>query len=472
LSIPSQLLRGFATVRGKLIEVRSLVRLTPFDTATPAGRAQERNRRALLTTLAAMAAKIINVLAVLVSIPLTLHYLGSERFGLWMTISSLVAMLGFADLGIGNGLLTAISAASGKNDYAAVRNYVASGLAMSCVIAVVFLFGFFTVYPSVEWAAFLNVSSALAVEEAAPALGVLAICLALSFPLNMVYQAQSGLQQGFVSNLWQCAASLLGLGALLLAIQAKAGLPWLVLAMSGAPLLAAVGNSAVFFCHGRAEMRPGLQNVNIATMKELVRIGALFLVLQAAITVAFASDNMIIARMQGPDAVTEYAVPARMFSLVLVALSLFLAPLWPAYGEAIARADMDWVKTTLLRSLKATLLVSVAASLVLVAGGQHLLDVWVGPGVHPSFVLIAALGVWIVMEAVGNALAMFLNGAGIVKAQVIVATSFAVTCVLLKIFLVQHMGIAGIAIGTAVAYLVTTLLPYGVLVPRWLARRA
>jgi len=52
-----------------------------------------------------------------VTVPLTLNYLGSEHYGLWMTISSVSVMLGFADLGIGNGVLNAVADAYGRDDY-------------------------------------------------------------------------------------------------------------------------------------------------------------------------------------------------------------------------------------------------------------------------------------------------------------------------------------------------------------------
>ena len=67
---------------------------------------------------------------------------------------------------------------------------------------------------------------------------------------------------------------------------------------------------------------------------------------------------------------------------------------------------------------------------------------------------------------------MFLNGVGIIRPQVFVATAFAVACVLLKVYITMHIGIAGIVIGAVVAYLATTLSPYGVLVLLWLARGA
>ena len=92
----------------RFAEVLSLIRLRPFDVSTEGGRSRERYRRAGFTAAAAFAAKIVAVAAVFVTVPLTLNYLGSERYGLWMTISSVSLMLGFADLGIGNGVLLSL----------------------------------------------------------------------------------------------------------------------------------------------------------------------------------------------------------------------------------------------------------------------------------------------------------------------------------------------------------------------------
>lgn len=52
----------------------------------------------------------------LIASPLTLAYLAPQQYGIWMTISSMVTSLACADLGIGNGLVNAISEAHGRND--------------------------------------------------------------------------------------------------------------------------------------------------------------------------------------------------------------------------------------------------------------------------------------------------------------------------------------------------------------------
>src|SRR5262245_34846746 len=112
---------------------------------------RERYRRIALTTGTSVLAKGVGLLTMLISVPLTVHYLGAERFGLGMTVSSLIALLGFADFGMGNGLLNAISEAHGKNDTASAQKYVSSGFFMLAGMGVLTAAVFGMVYPFVPW---------------------------------------------------------------------------------------------------------------------------------------------------------------------------------------------------------------------------------------------------------------------------------------------------------------------------------
>ena len=70
-----------------------------------------RFRRVGLTTASSIAARGISFATSLITVPLTLHYLGAERYGLWATLSSIIALASFADLGLVNGLLNALASA-------------------------------------------------------------------------------------------------------------------------------------------------------------------------------------------------------------------------------------------------------------------------------------------------------------------------------------------------------------------------
>src|SRR5437762_4195538 len=117
-SSPSMLrrLRGYASV----------LRLKPFDTSTPEGRSKERYRRVALAAAASLLAKAVHSIVLLVTVPLAVGYLGAERYGMWMTMSAVIAMLAFSDLGMGLGLMNVLSQAHGKNDLTTARQAVSS----------------------------------------------------------------------------------------------------------------------------------------------------------------------------------------------------------------------------------------------------------------------------------------------------------------------------------------------------------
>lgn len=111
-------------------QITSVARLKPFETSTLEGRSKERHQRIALAALTSMATKGVALLTMLISVPLTVSYLGAERYGLWMTISLVIAILVFADLGLGNGLLNAVSEANGRDDREAAREYMSSAFFM------------------------------------------------------------------------------------------------------------------------------------------------------------------------------------------------------------------------------------------------------------------------------------------------------------------------------------------------------
>jgi hypothetical protein len=109
-----------------------------------------------------------------------------------------------------------------------------------------------------------------------------------------------------------------------------------------------------------------------------------------------------------------------------------------------------------------------AGALVLV--GPKLIHFWVGNKVHPSLVLLMGFACWAVVDAGGNAIAMFLNGASVVKAQTIIACIFAVCVVVVKIYILRQWGINAMPWATLICYIFLTALPYGIVVPRIAAR--
>lgn len=434
--------------------------LTVGETESAEGRARERQRRIVLQALASALAKAISVGTALISVPLSLHYLGTERFGMWMTMSSLVALLSFADLGIGNGLLSSVAAAHGRDDRKKIRELVSSAYFALGLIAVMVLAFFALAYAFVPWHRVFNVQSELARAEAGPSIAVMVTCFALAIPIGVVQRTQLGLQMGYASSLWQCVASLLGLAGVMSAIWQEAPLPLLLMAYAGAPLLVGLVNSLVFFLYQQRDLAPYFGDVSRAGIRILAGTGLLFLVLQVAGSLTFMSDSFIIAQKLGAAAVSQYAVPEKLFGLIGMIIGFALSPLWPAYGEAIARGDVKWVRATLRSSLLISAAVAATGSGILIVAAPWIIKLWVGHAVAPPLLLLLGLGIWRVCDGVGNSLAMFLNGARVVRLQVAISLITAVVAVSLKFYFVEAIGAAGVIWATIISYFILTIFPY------------
>jgi O-antigen/teichoic acid export membrane protein len=452
----------------EMYRVARILRLSPFDTTTAEGRSHERFRRASLSAATSGAAKAIALFTTAVSVPLTLGYLGSERFGVWMTLSAIVALLGFTDLGLGNSLLNGVAHAAGHEDRRLIRSNLSNGIVMLSGVAIVFGVVFAVVYERIPWAAVFNVSSPAALSEAGPAAAVLVACFLIGLPASAFPQVRLGLQQGFVNSMFIAGGNLAALAFVIGAIRLQLGLPWLVLAMAGAPLLATLSNGLTLLVR-TSWIRPGFDALRMSVARSLLRVGLLFLVLQLAMAVAFTSNSIIIAAMLGPSAVAEYTVVTKLFLIPTLLVGLALAPLWPAYREALSRGDVEWVRRTFRRSLRLSLSVAGSVSAVLVVIGVPLIAVWVGNSVEPSFGLVLAVGIWTTLSAVGNAFAMLLNGAQLMRLQVVTAVVMAIANILLSIALTARIGIAGVVWGSVIAYTLFSLIPVAAYLPRMFA---
>ncbi|MGD0738644.1 MAG: oligosaccharide flippase family protein [Terracidiphilus sp.] len=441
-------------------QLTRMVRIGPFELSTAEGRSIERYRRAAMTTLSAVISKGAAFLTLFISVPLTLSYLGAERFGLWMTIGSVTVILSSSDLGIGYGLLCCVAEANGKDDRELARGYVSSAFFMLAGIAASFLCAFFAVYELIPWPRLFNVHSPTAVAEAGPAAAVFVCCFIASIPLGIVNRIQIGYQDGFENNLWISLGSVFSLAAVLLACYVRASLPWLVLAMTGAPILAVILNSTVLFAVERPWLCPQWSLANTRMQNRMLGLGSMFVILQLAAAIGFSSDNVVIAQNLGSAAVTQYSVPARMFSLITMVIITVISPLWPAYGEALARRDFDWVRRALKRSMEISLLIGLSANLLLVALAPRILRWWIGTKITPSFLLLVSLAIWGVLCAVSTAPTTLLNGAGMLKGQ---AAAAAVACVVnlgLSIYLTRRIGIAGVCLGSVIAQATIALPAY------------
>jgi O-antigen/teichoic acid export membrane protein len=446
------------TALSTIKQIASVIRFKPFNETSPGNRSRERYRRIAITTFTAIVARGVGVITALISVPLTLHYLGQERYGLWMTISSITAMLGFADLGMGNGLLNAIAEADGKDDTEAAKMYVSSAFFLLLGIASCILLGFLFIYSMVPWARVFNITSQLAIEEVGPATAVLFVSFVANMPLGVVQRVQMGYQQGFRTNMWIAVGAIMGLAGVLIAIYCKAGLPWLVLAMSGGPVLAILFNWYDFFFCSHRWLLPSWAMFDWTASSKVAGTGAIFLVLQLFALLGNTSDNIVIAQVLGASTVAGYAVMQKLFSITLIA-QYFLAPLWPAFGEAIARDDRVWARRALNRAITISLILGLVTTLPFFFIGKRFIAIWVGTDMVPSTLLLVGFILWSLLNCYMGSISTYLNSGTLIGRQAICFGLGSVCSLILKIVGAPILQTEAVVWSTVLGYGLFYIIP-------------
>jgi O-antigen/teichoic acid export membrane protein len=433
------------------IGIMKHLRLRPFNVSKPGGREKERHRRILLSSIASFSAKIIGITALIISTPLTLDYLGIERFGVWMTVSSLIVVFGFADLGIGNGLLNVISEANGRDDKELAKRAIASSIVFLTTIGLIVAITFTIVYPILDWARLLNISVQENAIEAGQAVAVLVGCMALNLPLLTAQRVQSGYQEGYQASLWLAVGSIFMLIGILLAIYVQAGLPWLVLAAAGGPTLAMGLNWTHQFFFVRRWLLPSIHNMEWKMSRRIAKLGAIWAWFQLMSFVGTAADNLIISHLFGAATVGGYAVMAKLLSGLLIA-QVLSAALWPAFAEALERGDLDWVRKTFRRTLILFSAYGLVSALVMGLASFWIIRIWVGPEMEPSPLMALGFAFWAFITNFFAAIASLMANNRLIRQLTWLTSIGALFSLFLKLFFAPSLGVAGVIWATVVGY--------------------
>ncbi|MER7442048.1 lipopolysaccharide biosynthesis protein [Micromonospora avicenniae] len=419
--------------------------------------ARKRQRRLFSGIAATVVCRGIAVVTPIVLVPVTLADLGPELYGLWTAVGALTAMAAFADLGLGNGLMTKLAPCYATGDAERARRYVSSAYLLLIGIAAVALLCLWSVSPLVPWHALFGVPEEGAGRHAAPIALACLTAFVVNIPLSLVVRVQFAYQQVAQSNLWQAFGALLALPLVLTAVHLELPPAGVVAAMAAGPALTNALTSCWVYGRALRQIRPGVRAADRTIARELLGLGGLFLLLTVVMSVASNVDALVIAHVRELSTVTEFAVAARLFAQLGILISLVNVPLWPANGDALARGELAWVRRTTRRMTLASSITALVLGSCLVAAGGPLLAAWVGIRIDGGVGLLVGLAVWWLLLAAMSPAFMVQNAAGVLRPQLIGWTAYLILSIPLKWYGASVIGVAAVPFAGVAAYLLTVV---------------
>lgn len=410
---------------------------------------EERTIRAKKNIVASVFLKGIDGIVYLLLVPVTLGYLNQYEYGIWLTLNSILMWINSFDIGLGNGMRNRLAEAIAKGDKELGRIYVSTTFFMLIGLMGILIVLGTICEPFIDWYGILS-TTPNKVTHLDEVVYVSFAIFCLNFIFKFIGNVYLAMQLPAVNNLMNVSGHLLSLIIIyVLTICTNGSLLWIAIVYSGSPLLVYLLAYPITFFKVFPFLKPSFSAFKSKYLKSLLDIGLRFFLIQLSAILLFAFANILISHMFGPENVTPYNIAYRYFSLVPMAMSLILAPMWSATTDAYTKGDIKWIRHT-VRNINKILVWAFIVIIVMVIISEPIYNLWVGSKVNIPFVLSFFMGIYVAIIIYSLAYSNFLNGLGRLRLQtintIVVAILFLPTCY----FLGHVFGIVGIILGMCI----------------------
>lgn len=416
--------------------------------------------------------KGLDIFIYLLLVPVSLNYLGQEKYGVWLTISSIILWLNLSDAGLGNGLRNKFTEAVALGNKKLAKEYVSNAYAILSIIVIGLIIIFVIINNFINWDRILNITSDFHTQLSRLIL-IVFISFALRLVLNLVSVLLVASHKPAVSDLVQFLGRLLTFILIMILIYTSSGsLLWYGILYSVAPLLCFITATLILFHKDFKDYQPSLKEISLKISGNLFGLGLNFFIVQISAVILFMTDNIIIAQLFGPAEVTPYQIANRYFSIVMMIFMIILSPLWSAFTEADAQKDIEWIKYIINRLLKIWLFIALIL-LVMLLISDEVYKIWLGGKIKIDFLLSFFWALFILLQTLNLIFANYLNGIGKIHVQRIIAVITIIINIPLSIFLAKFAGLnsAGVILATNICILLY-LITRGIQVRKLLTNKA
>lgn len=395
--------------------------------------------------------KVIGLITSLLVVTITLNYLNSELYGVWLTITSILYWFSFFDIGLGNGMRNYLTEAVSKGNYKEAQSYLSTTIiALTIIASIIAIVGFILLK-------LLNLNSVFNTNTISNTELQNVLFVAIGFTLILFVLKNIGyvfvaLQKYALWDFINTLGNIIGLLIIFLLTKFTNGkLIYVVFAFTCTPAIIYILAAIPIFSK-YPEFRPTIQSFRKDFLSTIVGKGLGFFLIQiTSCLVIYGSSNLFITQFCGPESVTTYNIAYKFFNLLAIGYLVFISPMWNAYTDAYVKQDFNWIEKAFKSALKIWLFTEFAGIIMLIVS-QYFYLFWVGKAVHVPFMVSLSVFLYISFFNLNNCVTYLLNGLNKIYIQII--TSITATFIYLTIMFVwgKNMNIQEIVFYMSVAY--------------------
>ncbi len=317
----------------------------------------------------------INTAVLAIGYSVYLHFLGYEKYGLWLVLSVVLTFAQLGNLGIGPAVIKLVAEDYGRGDIHGVQRYVTTALTLLCLSGLGVLFLILLFKARIIGAFKLDAGDAEIVSSLVPYVGVLSIYV---LNVQVLDATLSGLGRMDLANYTRAAARVIGVSAATTFLCMGYGVVSLL--MGNALSYLANHLLAVFFIHRIAPLRLlDTDNLSVGYGRRLIAFGGTVFA-GSLVSMLFSPFNkLMLSRYAGVASIPVYEIAFTGSMYVRSLIEAGLRPLMPEIsrlnGSAMEHAAGK-ITRLYRRSIGLILLAGTPIYLILFTFAPVLLRLW------------------------------------------------------------------------------------------------
>jgi O-antigen/teichoic acid export membrane protein len=384
-----------------------------------------------------------SIVVSLLLVPLTLGYLSTDLYGLWLTLSSIILWLNFFDVGFTLGLKNKLAEAVAKEQWEEGKKYVSTTYAIITIIFIpLSLIGEILV-SHIEWTKLLNIEDKYS-EDIITVLHVLIAFFCLQMIANVLSSVVAAFQKVALSSLFPVIGNVLSLFLIYLLTKfTQSSIVLLSFVMSSMPVIVLIIASLILYQSKFKKVCPSWSFIDMNKMKDLMNLGVKFFVIQIQVVILFQSTNFLISYISSPKDVSYYNIAYKYFNIVMMAYYIVLNPLWPAFTDAYSKEDYKWMNS-IYKKMEHMYIVSLLCMIIMLFISPFIYRIWLSDNIDIPFKMTCVVFVYMIILTWDSLQVMLINGIGSIKLQSYVTMIGLFVHIPLSLFLGELYGSYGV----------------------------
>ncbi len=268
---------------------------------------------------------VINTVVMIIAFPVFLHFLGYEKYGVWLVLATVLSFAQLGDLGIGPAIVKLVAEEHGRNDIKGVQRYITTALAMLCISGTVVLSVILVFKTQITMFFKLSDENARMVLWLLPYIGILSVYVFMVQALNAVL---SGLGRMDLANYIQSAGRVVIVVVAGILLYNGRGIESLLIGYVTSYVLVHIASLVCIRRIARIRLLR-MDNLDVHRGRGLLRFGSALLGGSIMVMLFDPFNKLMLSRYAGVSTIPIYDIAYRGSKQVRALIETGLRPLMP-----------------------------------------------------------------------------------------------------------------------------------------------